>query len=136
MDWYIVRDTIAIAAPAVSACLFVMSVIRYLRDSISGERRRMVRRSLIAFCIFVGSLTLPILFASHLYLIGGNTLAGASMIFGLVLGCVSLITNLFLGLKSGVPAGAMAAQAGLSMLTGIFAGDLAWVSILSSRVVQ
>jgi len=112
-----------------------MSVFRYFHDQISGERRRIVRQSLIAFAVHPLPAGFAIASASALYSILGEQSVIAIPLLSLILSGVALFASIYLGFRSRVAAGRRAAIAGLCVIVGIVAGDLGLLCGLFSKVV-
>lgn len=135
IDGYIVQVTIQYIAPAISLACMGMSVARYLRDQISTEGRKLVRRSMATFAVHPIAATFAMTLASSMHSIWGDTFVSAVLLVSIVFIGVALPANIYFGLRSRVPAGRRAGMAVFCISFAIVAGDLTLFFGLFSRVV-
>ena len=120
MNWSILKEVVALTAPVLSFCFFIMGFVRYFWQETAGRGRRFAGAALISYGLYLLSITSYILLGRVLISEGNaiflsGTSAGALSAAGL---------SALLGFLSRLPSGRRVAIAGILIFIALLAGRL------------
>ena len=127
MNWSILKEVVALTAPALSVGFFIMGIIRYFWHETAGRGRPLARAALISYGLYLLSIGSFILLGRVLVSEGN-----AIFLVGTSAGALSAAAlSALLGFLSRLPSGRGVAIAGILILVALLAGAFALLSSLA-----